>query len=1023
MGIFGAQSKTPTSRVNNIQVTESSYGRNIAVAMGQVRVKQTLLWSDGLVSWASDQGGKGGGKGSSTDVYATDLIAALCNGPVTGVADVWNGQSWLSNIYGNESYTVSVTGIYAPANAATLAANNGVVFATTYSGTYNDYGAPAATVLSGNDYAPLTQVPYGTVLTSGEYSINPISIGTFNCTSCAPDGMGNTIYNGTFTGGASPYTSGASNAWLGFAFVIAGFAHPANNGTFTTVASSATQLTLNNSIGYSETTAATAKEVGNSYHFYTGDVGNSAVISYQYTMDYIEAQEVTLIPSSGVVTVEAANITKDVSVVYYNTNGMSGPNTLVKMTNVSPANPTAVGQYRVTTPGTGDTYGADYHFYVPGGTGGDFGQEVLITWQYWNGALYQGNDPNLLKFELFGGGLSQAVWPFILTGGKTQIGNQDGGQAPVEGAFPGEAMGYSNTAYLAYGPISLGLSGQVPDITVEVTTPYSYGGLYSSGIMAGSAIVDCNPVTCIQQVLTNNVWGLGNSFPTSVIDNGASGTWGGPSGTPGYRTESSTAWDWFASNSFFISPFLDTADTAASVIAKWLEAGQVAAFMSEGLLKLAPYGTQSSAGNGSTWVAPSSVVVALDDTCFIAKENSDPVKIERSAWEDASNQVQIGWHSRAYQYSDELTQESDQAAINRFNPRLEDAQSYDFICTLPAAQFAAIMRVKRMTGIRNTYSFTLPCTYSYLEPMDLVEITTSSVWAAGLNNINLGITNKPVRITKIVDDPKNGLEITCEDSLFAAGLPTVFNKGLAQGQATLNAFTNPGNTAVVMFEATNRLTKSQGNQIWIGAVGDSEDWGSCNVWVSQDGTKYQQVGTITSQARLGELDSIFSSGSDPDTVNTLVVDLETNCGALEAGSTLDADSGNTLCFVDGEIISYSACAVTGDNQYTMNGYIRRGQMGSTASAHAAGSLFMRLDSAVFQYNYDPIFAGQTLYFKFQSVNRFGNLPQDLSTLTAVQFTVPGVNPGTIDASSGLVISGNLFNVGAGPLSTAPVATL
>ena len=1022
MSIFGSQQSS--SRINNIQVTESSYGRCMSAVMGQARVKQTLLWSDGLNSWKSDEGGKGGGKGGGERIYNAEVIAALCNGPIEAVANVWDGQSWLSNQYGNESYTVSATGIYAPENAAQLSADNGVVFETTYSATYNDYGAPAATVLSGNDFAPLVNVPYGTTLTTGEYSVNPISIGTFALTGAESNSGGNTVYDGTFTGGASPYGSGASNAWVGFAFVVSGFNHPANNGTFVCVASSATQLTLNNPIGIVEAKTATAAETGNSYHFCATDAGQSAVVSYQYTTQDMEEQEVVIIPSSGRVTVGGTfSPTLDLGVIYYNTNGGS-PNTLVKLTRVS-GTPTAAGQYKFQTPGDQSTGGATYIFYV--GAGGDLNQEVLITWQYQNLSVAPTNSSNLLKFEIFGGSLGQAVWPFILTGGTVLIGNEDGGQSPSEAAFPAAAMGYSNTAYAAYGPMVLGSSGEVPDITMEVTTPFSYGGLYSSGVMQGQAIVDCNPVTCIEQVLTNSVWGLGSSvvpFPTSVIDNGASGTWGGPSGTPGFRTVSSTAWDWWASNSFFISPFLDTQDTASSTVGKWLEAGQVAAFMSEGLMKLVAYGTQSSAGNGSTWVAPSSVVVALDDTCFIAKDGEDPVKIERSPWQDANNKVQVDWHSRVFQYSNELTQEFDQAAINRFGERLEDSQSWDFICTLPAAQFAAIMRVKRMVGIRNTYSFTLPFIYSYLEPMDLVEISTSSAWAAGLNNLNLGIVNQPVRITKIVDDPKTGIEVTCEDSLFAAGLPTIFNKGVAAGQAMLNAYVAPGNTEVVMFEATSRLTGFAGNQIWIGGIGaDSEDWGSCNVWVSQDGTKYQIAGTITAPARLGELDSTFASGSDPDTVNSLVVDLVNNSAALEAGTTLDADSSNTLCFVDGEIISYSACAVTGSNQYLMNGYIRRGQMGSSISSHAGGSLFMRLDSSIFKYTYDPTWASQNLYFKFQSVNRFGNAAQDLSTLTAVQFTVPGLNPGTIDASSGLVISGNLFNVGNGPMQTAPVATL
>jgi Putative phage tail protein/Hint domain len=1176
MGIFGSKGQT-SERLDQIQVNESSYGKPLAVVMGQQRVHQTLLWSNGLVSWKSDQGGKGGGKGGAQYIYATDLIAALCNGPVTSVADVWDGSSWLSNQWGSNTFTVGVNGVYSPANAAVLIADNGVAFATTYSATYNDFGAPAATVLSGTDYSPLQKVPYGTVLATGQYSVNPISIGTFALTAAAAASGGDTVYTGSLTGGASPYTNGASNAYIGFRFVVAGFADAANNGTFVCVASTASSVTLANANGVTETHAATAAETGNSYHFCSSDAGKTAQISYQYNMVYLMAQEVALIPSSGKVTVGSPDTNfRDLGVWYYNVDGGSGPNTLVRMTNVSPANPSAAGEYRVTLPGTGSSGGADWHFYV--GSGGDLNQEVLIQWQYQNEQPFQGNNPNLLKFELFGGGLTQPIWPFILTGGTVQIGNQDGGQAPNEPSFPDEALGYSGTAYLAYGPMSMGFSGAPRCVNAEVTTPWSYGGYYSAGPDAGRPIVDCNPITCIRQVLTNAQWGLGNSavpFPVSVIDEGPGGTWGTgsptlinptasqtsnptvasqtgsdwhnpskilnpngatgngstgatvsyiettsgqklyasdftglssiPSGatitgievhwtsrgfdshgtnvstvlnisletspgvvvafrtvpvgintdnvlggptdawglsltpaqlsastfsvgfqsgpgaawgsaawncylkvyytttSPGTRNTDSTAASWFASNSFFISPFIDSQESASSIIGKWLEAGACGAYYSEGLLKIVPYGTQSTAGNGSTWVAPTSAVVALDDTCFVGKEGEDPVKVSRSSPYDGHNKVQISWTNRVFQYQTELTQEADQSAVNRWGERLEDVQSCNFICTLGAATFTASMRIKRIVNNRRTFEFVLPFIYAYLEPMDLLEISTTSQWAAGLNNTNLGIVNLAIRITKIVDDPNGKLEITCEDSLFASGLPTLHNKQIAAGNAIANAYLPPGDSKVVMFEPSNRLIQYRGDAIWIGACGTTDQWGSTNIWVSQDGTKYQHVGTITAPARLGVLDSTFASGSDPDAAHSLVVDLFPNCPALEAGTTTDADSGNTLCFVDGEIVAYSACAVTGQNQQTMSGYIRRGQRGTVIASHSAGAPFLRIDSAVFEYVYDPFWRTKPLYFKFQSVNSFGNCAQDLSTLAPVTFTVPGLSMGTVDGGSGLII--------------------
>lgn len=1019
MSIFGGSAKSPT-RINNVQMTQSSLGRCVPSAMGQVRIHQSLIWQDGLTSTAVSQGGKGGGKGSSGVDYAADTVAALCNGVVEGVTNVWLGQSWLSNMSGTDSISIPASLVYATPNAAVLSADNGIVFATTYNNTYTDFGAPAATILSGTDYAPLTKVPYvaGQTLATGTYSVNPASIGTFTLTACAAASGGNTVYTGTITGGTAPYTSGGSNAYIGFVFIVTGFQNAANNGTYTCTASTAGTLTLNNAGGVAETYAGTAADSGNTYHFASADAGQSAVVSYQLSLQNFFNQETDMIPANGVVSVGGG---------YYPTvdGGTFGrPPVYTSGANQGQAfklvsTPTAAGQYSYSTPGVGQSMGgANYTFYV--GAGGDLGQSVLITWQYQNLGAVTGKSNTLLNFELANGNFAQPVNPYLLSGDTAQF----FGTTLTEPSFPGAALGYSNTAYLLYYPMSLGESGTVPDITVEIKTPDSYGGVYSSGPSQGKAIVDCNPVTCIMQVLTNPVWGLGNSmipFPASAIDNGSVGTWGGPAGTPGTRVSGSTAWNWFASNSFFISPLLDDQDSASSIIEKWLEAGQCAAFMSEGVLKLTPYGTQSTAGNGCTWVAPQAAVAAFDDTCFISKDGEDPVKITRTPYADAYNEVQVNFYNRNAQYSNELIQEFDQASINRWGLRLEDPQDWNFIHTLDAATFAANMRVKRSVNVRNNYTFTVPFIYSYVECMDIVTISTTSSWAAGLNNINLGVVNLPVRVIKVVDDPEAGIELTCEDSLFSAGIPVLYNKQISSGDPVVNAYTAPGNTIAVMFEAPSRLSGYTGNEIWIGACGTTDQWGGCQIWASQDGTKYANIGEITAQARIGTLASTFAAGSDPDTADNLVVNMVENTGGLDAGTSADADMGNTLCFVDGEIIAYSACALSGQNQYTMGTYIRRGLKNSPIESHLSGSLFLRLDTSIFKYKYDSTWAGQTIYLKFASFNIFNQMNQPLSTLTPVTFVVPGLGPGTIDQASGLIIAANTFNQGAGPENTTPVA--
>lgn len=227
---------------------------------------------------------------------------------------------------------------------------------------------------------------------------------------------------------------------------------------------------------------------------------------------------------------------------------------------------------------------------------------------------------------------------------------------------------------------------------------------------------------------------------------------------------------------------------------------------------------------------------------------------------------------------------------------------------------------------------------------------------------------------------------------------------LSQSQVQANLFEDPGDTEVVVFEATNRLTGFQGNQLWMGATGVSKHWGSCNVLASADGTTYAQVGTINTIARLGTVDSTFASGSDPDTTNSLVVDLVENSAMLEAGTAADADSGNTLLYVDGEIVGYSAAAISGPDQYTLDTYIRRGMRGSAVASHAAGTSVLRLDDNVFKFTYDPTWAGKTIYLKFQSVNTFGNAAQDVSTLTPLTLTITGQNTGVPAAHTTAIVN-------------------
>ena len=131
----------------------------------------------------------------------------------------------------------------------------------------------------------------------------------------------------------------------------------------------------------------------------------------------------------------------------------------------------------------------------------------------------------------------------------------------------------------------------------------------------------------------------------------------------------------------------------------------------------------------------------------------------------------------------------------------------------------------------------------------------------------------------------------------------------------------------LIFNPPSSLTQSQGGRETWAAVAGGAFWGGANVWVSLDGgSTYEMIGTTQQGgARFGQLTAAYASGSDPDTTDTLSVDLSASNGALTSAADPVADQSGTLCLVDGtELISFSTATLTGPNRYNLTTYIRRG---------------------------------------------------------------------------------------------------
>src|SRR5216683_4847597 len=213
------------------------------------------------------------------------------------------------------------------------------------------------------------------------------------------------------------------------------------------------------------------------------------------------------------------------------------------------------------------------------------------------------------------------------------------------------------------------------------------------------------------------------------------------------------------------------------------------------------------------------------------------------------------------------------------------------------------------------------------------------------------------------------------------GTATLYPKLTTAGSG-FNMLVAPGNTnAPIIFEPPAGLSGGD-LEVWLIASGGA-NWGGCEVWVSSDGNTYALAGTLYRGARQGVLSAALPSHADPDTADTLSVDLTESQGQMLSGTTADADNFVTLCYCDGELISYRTATLTVAHKYDLT-YLRRGVYGTPIGAHSTGAGFARFgpnDPSLFKYVYPASFIGQTIHVKLPAFNIFGQALQGLAGLT------------------------------------------
>ncbi|WPP93072.1 phage tail protein [Acinetobacter pittii] len=525
----------------------------------------------------------------------------------------------------------------------------------------------------------------------------------------------------------------------------------------------------------------------------------------------------------------------------------------------------------------------------------------------------------------------------------------DGDHNPVWGYLaskhPDEAVHYPFLGYVACANYDLGGSAALSNHNFEVI----------SDITFSETIHDANPADVIEDFITNPRYGAAPSLNMADLSE--------------FRT-------YCAATNLLISPALTEQRAAHEIINEIVEAVNCAIVPSPDGLKIRSYGDSAVTGNGVTFTPNLEPVYHLTDDDFLGEDQ--PVRVRRSRDTDAYNHCQIEYVNRFNQYNTETVEAKDQANIEMFGLRTQDPVKFDFFCEPKIARHAVQLLLQRKLYVRNEYEFELGWKYCRLEPMDIVTITDES----------LGLNQFPVRITRVEEDEEGVLSITAEE--LAVGSRSAVEYDLQSSNGYQGGNEEPGNVnAPAIFEPPLELTGGK-NQIWVAASGGI-NWGGCNVWASIDNTTYEMIGTIYGSARYGTLVSAIDADD-----TSMQVQLNTS-SQIFGGTLEDAEVDATLCKVGDEYINYIDATLDGSGRYTLSGMLR-GRF-DDASTHNAGESFVRIDRAIFEYDFNSNMVGKQIYLKFTSFNGLQQKEQTLDEVTAYSYTINGGRPAGVKGLS------------------------
>ena len=536
----------------------------------------------------------------------------------------------------------------------------------------------------------------------------------------------------------------------------------------------------------------------------------------------------------------------------------------------------------------------------------------------------------------------------------------DYGQTPwpyMLSKHPDKALPYSGLAYMA-GVVDLGDRGSLPQYNFEIQ-----GKLLETGDG-----VDVNPADYIIHVLQS----VGADVVIDGIDN--------------FRAYCKAA------DILISTPPNQKSAKAQQVINDIAEITNSLVFWSTDRLKIVPLADKPI----GDWTPANQIQYDLTADDFIAGSDGQLILYKRKDSSEAYNEATVEFINRANSYEKETVSFEVVADVQRNGLKPASKKIAHYLYTKARAQYYAEQLAMKRLYAKTQYTFRLDWAFCALEVGDLVTLTDKSCQ----------LDHQIVVITSVNEAADGQLELTAEGKPAGTYAPAKYNVHENERPFVDYNQEAPSVNDVAIFQTVGDVG---GNQIFVG-VNAPNGWGGCSVWLSDNDQTYQRIGNISQQARMGRTKYGFAQNGN-------FCNVTINQGVLKSGTHIDAERGNTLCWVNGEALSYEDVEVHPNNLFTLRGLVR-GQYGTNAINHNADERFVRVDEALFRYPYRKEDIGKTIYLKFTSMNLFGSNEQGLDEVQSYQYTIV---PYYIPEVSNVTLFTKYYEIGNGVLSFDVVA--